>query len=228
MLLRMYLRWAARARLRDRARRGEPGRGGGYQVRHLHGQGRLRLRPDQGRARRAPAGSHLAVRQAHRRHTAFAQVDRRAAARRRRASVEIDESDLRIDTYRASGAGGQHVNMTDSAVRITHLPTGIVVPVPERALADLQQGDGDADPALAARRAGRGGARGGARARSAAAKQDVGFGSQIRSLRAAPYQLVKDQRTDYETGNMQAVLDGDLDGFVRAYLLQRAAEHGAA
>jgi peptide chain release factor 2 len=136
--------------------------------------------------------------------------------------VEIDESDLRIDTYRASGAGGQHVNKTDSAVRITHIPTGIVVQCQnERSQSSnkqtalrilksrlLEQEQERREEELAKERG---------------AAQDIGFGSQIRSYVLHPYQLVKDHRTDYETGNTQAVLDGGLDEFVREYLLAKAA-----
>ncbi len=136
--------------------------------------------------------------------------------------VEIDEGDLRIDTYRASGAGGQHVNKTDSAVRITHMPTGIVVQCQnERSqssnratamrllksrLVELEQERREEE--LSQERG---------------AAQDIGFGSQIRSYVLHPYQLVKDHRTGHETGNTQAVLDGDLDGFVHDYLLAKAA-----
>jgi peptide chain release factor 2 len=136
--------------------------------------------------------------------------------------IEIDESDLRIDTYRSSGAGGQHVNKTDSAVRITHLPTGIVVQCQnERSqtsnkqtalrilrsrLAELEEEKREAELA-----------------KERGAAQDIGFGSQIRSYVLHPYQLVKDLRTDYEVGNAQGVLDGNLDGFVREYLLAKAA-----
>ena len=138
------------------------------------------------------------------------------------AAVAVDESELRIDTYRASGAGGQHVNKTDSAVRITHLPTGIVVQCQnERSqssnkqtalrmlrsrLAELREEEREAELA-----------------KERGVTQNTGFGSQIRSYVLQPYQLVKDLRTDHETGNTQAVLDGDLDGFVHAYLLAKAA-----
>ena len=138
------------------------------------------------------------------------------------SAVEIDEGDLRIDTYRASGAGGQHVNKTDSAVRITHLPTGIVVQcqnersqtsnkqtamrILKSRLVELQEEQREAELA-----------------KERGAAQDIGFGSQIRSYVLQPYQLVKDLRTGYEVGNAQGVLDGNLDGFVREYLLAKAA-----
>jgi peptide chain release factor 2 len=175
---------------------------------------------------KAERGVHRLVRQspfdqAHRRHTSFAQVIV-SPLLPEEADVEIDESDLRIDTYRASGAGGQHVNKTDSAVRITHLPTGIVVQCQnERSQSSnkqtalrilksrlLEQEQERREEELAKERG---------------AAQDIGFGSQIRSYVLHPYQLVKDHRTGYETGNTQAVLDGDLDEFVREYLLARAA-----
>ncbi len=141
--------------------------------------------------------------------------------------VQIDEKDLRIDTYRSSGAGGQHVNVTDSAVRITHLPTGTVVAVQnERSqhqnkakamqilaskLAELQRQERQAElDELAGK------------------KPLVGWGSQVRNYVLAPFQLVKDTRTDYETGNVQGVLDGDLDQFMEAYLRWRRAGANAA
>jgi peptide chain release factor 2 len=139
--------------------------------------------------------------------------------------IDVDESDLRIDTYRASGAGGQHVNKTDSAVRITHLPTGIVVSVQnERSqlsnkntalkilrsrLAELEQEQREEELA-----------------RERGEVKTTGFGSQIRSYVLHPYQLVKDHRTDLEEGNTQGVLDGNIDPFITAYLLKTAAQNG--
>jgi peptide chain release factor 2 len=136
--------------------------------------------------------------------------------------VELDEADLRIDTYRASGAGGQHVNKTDSAVRITHLPTGIVVQCQnERSQSSNKQ---TALRILKSRLVEREQEnREEELARERGAAQDIGFGSQIRSYVLHPYQLVKDHRTDLEVGNAQGVLDGDLDEFVRSYLLAKAA-----
>src|SRR5204862_5938710 len=158
---------------------------------------------------------------AHRRHTSFAQVIV-SPLLPDDVEVEIDESDLRIDTYRASGAGGQHVNKTDSAVRITHIPSGIVVQIQnERSqssnkqtalrvlrsrLVELEQEKREEELA-----------------KERGSSQQADFGSQIRSYVLHPYQLVTDHRTEYETGNTQAVLDGDLDDFIHEYLLAKAA-----
>ena len=135
---------------------------------------------------------------------------------------ELDESDLRIDTYRASGAGGQHVNKTDSAVRITHLPTGIVVQCQnERSqLSNRQTAMRILRSRLAEHELER---REAELAQERGEVLDTGFGSQIRSYVLHPYQLVKDHRTEYETGNTQAVLNGALDEFIHEYLLARAA-----
>jgi len=174
----------------------------------------------------AEAGTHRLVRispfdQARRRHTSFAAVDVIPVLDDEDAP-EIDESDLRIDIYRSSGPGGQGVNTTDSAVRITHLPTGIVVAVQnERSqLANKTI----ALKILAARLAER--ARKEREQQLAALRGErrgIAFGNQIRSYVLHPYQLVKDHRTGVETGNVQAVLDGDLDQFVAAELRRRAA-----
>jgi peptide chain release factor 2 len=226
MLLRMYLRWAEKRGFQTELVEASPGEEAGLKSTTVAVKGENAYG-----LFRAERGVHRLVRlspfdSAHRRHTAFAQVVA-APLLAESAEVEIDEADLRIDTYRASGAGGQHVNKTDSAVRITHLPTGIVVQCQnERSqssnkatamrilrsrLAELAEEQREAELA-----------------RERGEKQDVGFGSQIRSYVLHPYQLVKDHRTEFETGNTQAVLDGDLDGFVHAYLLQRAAATGAA
>jgi peptide chain release factor 2 len=221
MLLRMYLRWVADRGFEAEVLEASPGEEAGLKsatvtVKGENAYGTLR----------AERGVHRLVRQspfdsAHRRHTAFAQVVV-APLLPDDAEIEIDEADLRIDTYRSSGAGGQHVNKTDSAVRITHIPTGIVVQCQnERSqtsnkatalrilrsrLAELEEEKREAELA-----------------RERGAAQDIGFGSQIRSYVLHPYQLVKDHRTDHEVGNTQSVLDGALDGFVHAYLLAKAA-----
>jgi peptide chain release factor 2 len=221
ILLRMYLRWAADRGFQTELIEASPGEEAGlksatFTVKGENAYGILK----------AERGVHRLVRlspfdQAHRRHTSFAEVIV-APLLPEDVDVEIDEGDLRIDTYRASGAGGQHVNKTDSAVRITHLPTGIVVQCQnERSqssnkatalrmlksrLVELAEEEREAELA-----------------RERGAAQDIGFGSQIRSYVLHPYQLVKDHRTEYEVGNTQGVLDGNLDGFIHAYLLAKAA-----
>jgi peptide chain release factor 2 len=157
---------------------------------------------------------------ANRRQTSFAGVEVSPVVEAT-AEVEIDEDDLQIDTYRASGAGGQHVNKTDSAVRITHKPTGIVVQCQN----ERSQSSNKAEAMtmlrsklleLEERK------RREEIARERGEAQDVNFGSQIRSYVLHPYSLVKDHRTDFEMGDTNRVLDGDLDGFIRAYLLKAA------
>jgi peptide chain release factor 2 len=174
----------------------------------------------------AERGVHRLVRlspfdSAHRRHTSFAGVEV-APVVEAAGEIEIDEDDLQVDTYRASGAGGQHVNKTDSAVRITHRPTGIVVQCQnERSQSSnratamtmlraklLERQEREREQEIA---------------REKGESQSADFGSQIRSYVLHPYTLVKDHRTGREMGDVQRVLDGDLDGFVRAYLLFRAA-----
>ncbi len=157
---------------------------------------------------------------AHRRQTSFAGVEVSPVVDAI-DEVDIDEDDLQIDTYRASGAGGQHVNKTDSAVRITHKPTGIVVQCQN----ERSQSSNKAEAMtmlrsklleLEERR------RREEIAKEKGEAQDVNFGSQIRSYVLHPYSMVKDHRTDFEMGDTSRVLDGDLDGFVRAYLLKSA------
>jgi peptide chain release factor 2 len=157
---------------------------------------------------------------AHRRQTSFAGVEVSPVVDDI-DDVTIDEDDLQIDTYRASGAGGQHVNKTDSAVRITHRPTGIVVQCQN----ERSQSSNKAEAMtmlrsklleLEERK------RREEIAREKGEAQDVNFGSQIRSYVLHPYTMVKDHRTDFEMGDANRVLDGDLDGFVRAYLLKAA------
>jgi peptide chain release factor 2 len=224
MLLRMYLRWAEGRGYKTEVLEASPGEEAGlksatFTVSGDYAYGLLR----------AERGVHRLVRlspfdQAHRRHTSFAQVIV-SPLLADEGGIDIDESDLRIDTYRASGAGGQHVNKTDSAVRITHLPTGIAVSVQnERSqlsnkntalkilrsrLAELEQEQREEELA-----------------RERGHVMTTGFGSQIRSYVLHPYQLVKDHRTDIEEGNVQGVLDGKLDEFIRAYLLQQATNGG--
>ncbi len=177
----------------------------------------------------AERGVHRLVRlspfdSAHRRQTSFAGMEV-APVVKDTGEIEINEDDLQIDTYRASGAGGQHVNKTDSAVRITHRPTGIVVQCQN----ERSQSSNRAT-AMAMLRAKllerRERERREEIAREKGEAQDVNFGSQIRSYVLHPYTLVKDHRTEYEMGDVQRVLDGDLDGFVRAYLLSAASSGG--
>jgi peptide chain release factor 2 len=158
---------------------------------------------------------------AHRRHTSFAGVEVSPVVQEI-DELEINDDDLQIDTYRASGAGGQHVNKTDSAVRITHKPTGIVVQCQN----ERSQSSNKAEAMtmlrsklleLEERK------RREEIAREKGDAQDVNFGSQIRSYVLHPYTMVKDHRTDFEMGDAQRVLDGDLDGFIRAYLLKSAS-----
>jgi peptide chain release factor 2 len=178
----------------------------------------------------AERGVHRLVRlspfdSAHRRQTSFAGVEVAPVVPEASGEVEIDEDDLQVDTYRASGAGGQHVNKTDSAVRITHRPTGIVVQCQN----ERSQSSNRAT-AMAMLRAKllerRERERAEEIAREKGDAQDVNFGSQIRSYVMHPYSLVKDHRTSFEMGDVQRVLDGGLDGFVRAYLLLAAANAG--
>jgi peptide chain release factor 2 len=221
MLLRMYLRWADDRGFRTELLEVSPGEEAGlksatFTVEGENAYGTLK----------AERGVHRLVRlspfdQAHRRHTSFAQVIVSPLVPDD-VDLEIDESDLRIDTYRASGAGGQHVNKTDSAVRITHVPTGIVVQCQnERSqLSNRQTALRILRSRLAERELER---REEELARERGEMLETGFGSQIRSYVLHPYQLVKDHRTDVEEGNTQAVLDGGLDRFIQAYLLGRAA-----
>jgi peptide chain release factor 2 len=157
---------------------------------------------------------------AHRRQTSFAEVQVSPVVEDV-GDIEIDDDDLQIDTYRASGAGGQHVNKTDSAVRITHRPTGIVVQCQN----ERSQSSNKAEAMtmlrsklleLEERK------RREEIARERGEAQDVNFGSQIRSYVLHPYSMVKDHRTDHEMGDTARVLDGDLDGFARSYLLKSA------
>jgi peptide chain release factor 2 len=221
MLLRMYLRWAGDRGFRTELLEASPGEEAGLKSATftVHGEnayGTLK----------AERGVHRLVRlspfdQAHRRHTSFAQVIVSPLVSDD-VDLDFDEGDLRIDTYRASGAGGQHVNKTDSAVRITHIPTGIVVQCQnERSqLSNRQTAMRILKSRLAEHELEK---REAELARERGQVLDTGFGSQIRSYVLHPYQLVKDHRTGVEVGNAHGVLDGRLDEFVHAYLLARAA-----
>jgi peptide chain release factor 2 len=220
MIMRMYLRWAERRGFRAEVidiqsaeeagiRSATLSIAGGYAYGHLNAeQGVHRL------VRISPFDSQA------RRHTAFASVTAIPEIDDD-VDVELDESDLRIDTYRSSGAGGQHVNKTDSAVRITHIPTGTVVQcqnersqhknkatamkVLRAQLFELSRREQEAKMA-----------------EITGEKREIGFGSQIRSYTLHPQQRVKDHRTDLEVGNVEGVLDGDLDRLIRSALLHQS------
>ena len=222
MLLRMYLRWCEGRGFQTELIEASAGEEAGlksatFTVRGDNTYGLFK----------AERGKHRFVRLspfdgAHRRHTSFASVIV-APLLPGDEALEIDESELRIDTYRASGAGGQHVNKTDSAVRITHLPSGIVVQCQnERSQSANKQ---TAMRILRSRLVERAEEEREAEvAKERGEAPDTGFGGNaIRSYVLHPYQLVKDHRTDHEAGNAQGVLDGGLDGFVQAYLLAKAA-----
>ncbi len=222
MLLRLYLKWAERRGFKTEVIDYQPGEEAGlksvtFRVEGEYAYGLLS----------AEAGVHRLVRispfdQAARRHTSFAslfvypEIDENI-------EVEINDKDLRVDTYRATGAGGQHINTTDSAVRITHLPTNIVVQCQNqrsqhqnRAVAMQVLRARLYELELEKRRA--------ETSALEANKADISFGSQIRNYVLAPYRLVKDTRTKLERGDVDAVLAGDIDDFIKAYLLaQRAA-----
>jgi peptide chain release factor 2 len=220
MLLRMYLRWTERRGFKRDVIDLQPGDEAGIKSATMviigdYAYGMLL----------AEAGVHRLVRispfdQAARRHTSFASVFVWPELPED-VDVEIDEKDLRIDTYRSSGAGGQHVNVTDSAVRITHLPTGIVVSsqnersqhrnrdsamkVLKSRLFDLKMKEQQAKLD-----------------QLGGEKKDIAFGSQIRSYVLQPYQMIKDHRTKEQVGDVNRVLDGDIDGFIKSYLMKKA------
>ena len=221
MLLRMYLKWAEQREFKTEVLEYQPGEEAGlksvtFRVEGEYAYGLLA----------AEAGVHRLVRispfdQAARRHTSFAslfvypEIDEDI-------EIDVQDKDLRVDTYRATGAGGQHINTTDSAVRITHLPTNIVVSCQNqrsqhqnRAVAMQVLRSRLYELELEKRKA--------ETAELEANKADISFGSQIRSYVLAPYQLVKDTRTKLERGNVDAVLGGDIDDFIKAFLLARKA-----
>jgi peptide chain release factor 2 len=222
MLLRMYSRWAERRGFDVEVDEVTEGQEAGilsatFIVKGRHAYGLLQ----------AERGVHRLVRMSpfdsqHRRQTSFASLAVTPFLDELSDEVEIDEKDLRIDTYRASGAGGQHVNKTDSAVRITHLPTGIVVSCQNER--SQHQNRARAMQILANKLAEKAREdRGAELAQLTGERVDNAWASQIRSYVLAPYQLVKDLRTNEETGNVDLVLDGDLDAFIEAELRRRRA-----
>jgi len=221
MLLRMYLRWMERRGFKRDMIDYQPGDEAGLKSATLlvvgdYAYGLLS----------AEAGVHRLVRispfdQAARRHTSFASVYVWPELPED-VDVEIDENDLRIDTYRSSGAGGQHVNVTDSAVRLTHLPTGIVVScqnersqhrnrdsamkVLKARLYDLKTKEQQVKLN-----------------QISGVKKDIAFGHQIRSYVLAPYRMVKDHRTKEQVGDVDRVLDGDIEMFIKSYLMKKSS-----
>jgi peptide chain release factor 2 len=213
MLLRMYLRWAADRGFQAELVEASPGEEAGLKSATLTAKGENAYG-----LFKAERGVHRLVRlspfdSAHRRHTAFAQVVV-APLLPDESAVEIDESDLRIDVYRSSGPGGQGVNTTDSAVRITHLPTGIVVSCQNER--SQIQNKATAMNVLQAKLLER--RRQEEQAKMDALKGDGGnsWGNQMRSYVLHPYQMVKDLRTEHEVGNPEAVFNGEIDGFLEA------------
>jgi peptide chain release factor 2 len=225
MLLRMLMRWGERRGMKVELKEASPGEEAGIKSASFIARGENAYGLFS-----AEKGVHRLVRISpfdaqSRRHTAFAGVEV-APLVEDDVDVEIDPEDLQIDTYRASGAGGQHVNKTDSAVRITHRPTGLVVQCQNERSQSANRATAMAmlRSKLLEREEQK---RREEIAREKGEAQDVGWGSQIRSYVLHPYTMVKDHRTGVEIRNAQAVLDGDLDEFVRAELLRRAG-NGAA
>ena len=220
MVLRMEMRWAEKRGFQVELLEASPGEEAGIKSATflVRGENAYGLYASE-------KGVHRLVRispfdSASRRQTSFAGVEVSPVVDDV-GEIEIDEDDLQVDTYRASGAGGQHVNKTDSAVRITHRPTGIVVQCQNERSQSSNRAEAMAMlRSKLAERAER--ERQEEIAREKGAAQDVNFGSQIRSYVLHPYTLVKDHRTNHEMGDVNRVLDGDLDGFVRAYLLRAA------
>ena len=224
MVLRMLMRWAERRGFGVELLEASPGEEAGIKSATFRAKGENAYG-----LYAAEKGVHRLVRlspfdAAHRRQTSFAGVEV-APVVEDAGEIEIDDEDLQIDTYRASGAGGQHVNKTDSAVRITHRPSGIVVQCQNErsqssnkatAMAMLRSKLVELEERKRREEI----------AKERGEAQDVNFGSQIRSYVLHPYTMVKDHRTDEEMGDANRVLDGDLDGFVRAYLLQQAKGEG--
>ena len=220
MLLRMYLRWAEKRGFKVEMKEASPGEEAGLKsatfiVRGENAYGLFA----------AERGVHRLVRispfdSSSRRHTSFAQVDV-APLVDEDVDVEVDDSDIRVDTYRASGAGGQHVNKTDSAVRVTHIPTGVVVQCQnERSQAQNKAVAMQLLRSKLIELEERKRAEELAKVRGEV--KDVAWGSQIRSYFLHPDQRVKDHRTGHESGDTERVLNGDIDDFVRDYLLKTA------
>jgi len=225
MLLRMYQRWAERRGFEVELDEATSGQEAGLLSATFIVKGRFAYG-----LLSAERGVHRLVRMSpfdsqHRRQTSFASLDVTPFLEDLSDEVVIDDKDLRIDTYRSSGAGGQHVNKTDSAVRLTHLPTGIVVSVQNER--SQHQNKAKAMQILGAKLAERQRAERRSELDSLSGPQsDVAWGSQIRSYVMAPYQLVKDLRTQLETGNVDAVLDGDIDAFIEAELRRQRTAGG--
>jgi peptide chain release factor 2 len=226
MLLRMEMRWAERRGMKVELKEASPGEEAGIKSATFIARGENAYGLFS-----AEKGVHRLVRVSpfdaqSRRHTAFAGVEV-APFVEDAVAVEIDPDDIQIDTYRASGAGGQHVNKTDSAVRISHRPTGIVVQCQNE-----RSQSANKDTAMKMLRAKLLEAEQRKREETIAKErgeaQDVTWGSQIRSYVLHPYTMVKDHRTNVEVGNVQGVLEGDLDQFVRAELLRRAGDGASA
>jgi peptide chain release factor 2 len=221
MLLRMYLRWAERRGFTVEMKEASEGEEAGIKQATFVARGENAYG-----LFAAERGVHRLVRispfdSSARRHTSFAQVDVGPLVDAG-VEVEIDDTDLRVDTYRASGAGGQHVNKTDSAVRITHIPTGVVVQCQNErsqtqnkavAMQLLRSKLIELEERKRAEEL----------AKERGEVKEVAWGSQIRSYFLHPDQRVKDHRTGYEVGDAQRVLDGDLDDFIRDYLNKTAA-----
>jgi peptide chain release factor 2 len=221
MLLRMYMRWTERRGFKRELMDYQPGEEAGLKSATLAISGEYAYG-----LLSAEAGVHRLVRispfdQAARRHTSFASLYVWPELPED-VDIEIDEKDIRIDTFRSSGAGGQHVNVTDSAIRITHLPTGLVVScqnersqhrnrdsamkVLKARLYDIKIKENQAKLA-----------------EISGVKKEIGFGSQIRSYVLHPYQLVKDHRTKEQVNDVTRVLDGDIDVFIKSYLMKRSS-----